>query len=156
MRSLRTATREQPQCINKDSAQPTIINKQNEVLKIYLWGVCVFIPCSVCPTLCDPMGCSLPGSSVHGILHARILELNAISSSRGSSWPRDQTCPPCIDREILYHQLTWEVPIPKNSGTMHCIKLMLKSDKKSNIKILAKIFASTCLCVFPYKFTYYF
>ena len=39
----------------------------------------------VCPILCDPNGCSLPGSSVHGILQARILEWVAISSSRGSS-----------------------------------------------------------------------
>ena len=41
--------------------------------------------------LCDPMDCSPPGSSVHGILQARILEWVAIPSSRGSSWPRDQT-----------------------------------------------------------------
>ena len=38
-----------------------------------------------CPTLCDPMDCSLPGSSIHGILQARILEWVAISFSRGSS-----------------------------------------------------------------------
>ena len=44
-----------------------------------------------CPTLCDPMDYSLPGSSVQGILQARILEWVAISSSRGSSQPRDQT-----------------------------------------------------------------
>ena len=44
-----------------------------------------------CPTLCDPMDCSLPGSSVHGIFQARILEWVAISFSRGSSWPRDRT-----------------------------------------------------------------
>ena len=44
-----------------------------------------------CPTLCDPVDCSLPGSSVHGILQARILEWVAISFSRGSSWLRDQT-----------------------------------------------------------------
>ena len=44
-----------------------------------------------CPTLFDPVDCSLPGSSVHGILQARILEWVAISFSRGSSWPRDQT-----------------------------------------------------------------
>ena len=52
--------------------------------------------------LCDPMECSLPGSSVHGILQARILEWVAISFSRGSSQPRDGTqvhhC-----RQILYH-----------------------------------------------------
>ena len=45
-----------------------------------------------CPTLCDLMDCSLPGSSVHEILQARILEWVAISSSRGSSRPSDQTC----------------------------------------------------------------
>ena len=44
-----------------------------------------------CPTLCDPMDCSLPGSSVHGIFQAKVLEWIAISSSRGSSRPRDQT-----------------------------------------------------------------
>ena len=42
-------------------------------------------------TLCDPMDCSPPDSSVHGILQARILEWVAISFSRGSSQPRDQT-----------------------------------------------------------------
>ena len=44
-----------------------------------------------CLTLCDPVECSLPGSSVHGILQARILEWVAISFSRGSSRPRDST-----------------------------------------------------------------
>ena len=44
-----------------------------------------------CLTLCDPMDCSLPGSSVHGIFQARVLEWVAISFSRGSSQPRDRT-----------------------------------------------------------------
>ena len=44
-----------------------------------------------CPTLCDPMDCYLPGSSVHGIFHAIVLEWIAISFSRGSSPPRDRT-----------------------------------------------------------------
>ena len=44
----------------------------------------------LCLTLCDPMDCSLPGSSVHGILQARLLEWVAIPFSRASSWPRDQ------------------------------------------------------------------
>ena len=44
-----------------------------------------------CLTLCDPMDCSLPGSSVHGIFQARVLEWVAVSFSRGSSQPRDQT-----------------------------------------------------------------
>ena len=46
---------------------------------------------SVVSDSCDPTDCSPPGSSVHGILQARILERVAISSSRGSSWPRDWT-----------------------------------------------------------------
>ena len=45
----------------------------------------------LCPTLCYPMDCSLPGSSLHGILQARVLEWGAISFSRGSSRCRDRT-----------------------------------------------------------------
>ena len=48
----------------------------------------VCVSAQSCPTLCDPMNCSPPGSSVHGILQARILEWVAISSSTASSWPR--------------------------------------------------------------------
>ena len=44
-----------------------------------------------CPTLCDPMDCSLPGSSIHGIFQVRVLKWVSISFSRGSSRPRDQT-----------------------------------------------------------------
>ena len=44
-----------------------------------------------CPTLSDPMDCSLPGFSVHGIFQARVLEWAVISFSRGSSQLRDQT-----------------------------------------------------------------
>ena len=59
-----------------------------------------------CPTLCDPMDCSPPGSSVHGISQARMLEWDAIASSRGSFQPRGGTCVSCIScigRRILYH-----------------------------------------------------
>ena len=59
-----------------------------------------------CPTLCDPMNHSLPGSSVHGILQARILEWVAIPSSRGSSWPGNWTHVSyvfCLDMQVLYH-----------------------------------------------------
>ena len=49
-----------------------------------------------CLTLCDPMNCSLLGSSVHGIFQARILEWVAVSFSRGYFWPRDRTCVSCI------------------------------------------------------------
>ena len=50
----------------------------------------------LCPTLCDPMDCSLPSSSVHRIFQAIVLEWIAISFSRGSSWPRDGTWVSCI------------------------------------------------------------
>ena len=62
---------------------------------IILVCVCVLVA-QLCPTLCDPMDCSPPGSSVHGILQARILEWVAISFSRGSSWLRDWTQVSCI------------------------------------------------------------
>ena len=73
-------------------------NKSNmtEKLSLYIWYslnfvcVCVLVAQS-CPTLCDPMDCSPPGFSVHGILQARILEWVVISFSRGSSQPRDRT-----------------------------------------------------------------
>ena len=56
-----------------------------------------------CPILWDPKDCSPPGSSVHGNFQARILEWVAISFSRGSSQPSDQTQVSCIGRQILHH-----------------------------------------------------
>ena len=64
---------------------------------------------SLSPTICGPMDCSPPGSPVHGILQARILEWIAISFSRGSSQPRGRiciSCVSCIGRQILYHSAT--------------------------------------------------
>ena len=49
-----------------------------------------------CPTVCHPMHGNLPGSAVHGIFQARILERAAISFSRGSSQPKDRTRVSCI------------------------------------------------------------
>ena len=72
----------------------------------------------LCPTLCDPMDCNLPGSSVHGILQARILEWVAISSSRGSSQPRDWTWVSCLVGRRFNLWATREVP--------HASKVMLK------------------------------
>ena len=91
-----------------------------------LWAaslvVCVCVcACSVaklCPTLSDPMDCTLPGSSVHGIFQERILECVAITSSRRSSWPGDgllhwqedsfTTAPrgvlPCWVLPLIHHQ----------------------------------------------------
>ena len=66
----------------------------------------------LCPTLCDPLDCSPPGSSVHGVLQARILEWVAIVFSRGSSWSSDWTLH-C--RQILYclctREALWKVAL---------------------------------------------
>ena len=69
-----------------------------------------FSVAQLCTTLCDPIDCSLPGFSIHGIFQARMLEWVAISSSRGSSWPWDRTRVSCIGRQILYHWVIWESP----------------------------------------------
>ena len=63
-------------------AQIPVKESESEVSQLY-------------PTLCDPVDCNPPGSSIHGILQARILEWAAISFSRGSSQPRDQTWVSC-------------------------------------------------------------
>ena len=67
-----------------------------------LWSLLLMLSRVWC---CNPMDCSQPGSSVHGIFQARILEWVAISSSRGSSWPRAETSVsrgPCISRQLLF------------------------------------------------------
>ena len=80
-----------------------------------LYSCCVVA--KSCLTFCDTMDYSPPGSSVHGVLLARILEWVAISFSRGSSQTKDQTRVSCIGRQILtllvihsiynsFHQLT--------------------------------------------------
>ena len=92
----------------------------------------------MCVLSCSVMSDSLspPGSSVHEIFQARILEWVAISFSRGSSWPRDWTYISCISRvsrQILYHCATWKAglypwllvialnlqssPLPPSQGT---------------------------------------
>ena len=64
-------------------------------ISIWKWKVKVLVA-QLCLTLWDPMDCSPPGSSVHGILQARILDWLAISFSRGSSRPSDWTQVSCI------------------------------------------------------------
>ena len=76
----------------------------------------------LCLTLCDPADCSLPGSSVHGILQARTLEWVAISFSRGSFWPRDRThvsYVSCTDRRALYHCATWKAILYWGIAAVH-------------------------------------
>ena len=70
-----------------------------------------------CLTLCDPVDCSPPGSSVHGISQAGILVWVAITSCRISSQPRDQTHISCICSHILYHWATWKPLFIYSRGT---------------------------------------
>ena len=69
-----------------------------------------------CLTLfCNPMDCSPPGSPVHGVFQAGILEWVAISSCRGSFWPRDWTWVSCSSRHILFRWATFGKPCLKDS-----------------------------------------
>ena len=92
-----------------------------------LWNRCLVT--KSCPNLWDPMGCSLPASSVQGICQARILEWVVIPLSRGSSWPGVWTHVSYIGRQILYHWATW-----KNR-----MKYLSDSVNPSNILIMFKI-----------------
>ena len=68
----------------------TLDSKTPDILNLKRISVCAK-SLQLCTALCDPMDCSPSGSSVHGILQARILEWVAIPFSKGSSWPRDRT-----------------------------------------------------------------
>ena len=89
---------------------------------------------------CNPMDYSLPGSSVHGIFQARILEQVAISYSRGSSWPRDWThvsCISCTGMWILYHSASYSpylfifilIYSPGNWGAMRILNCICLTPK---------------------------
>ena len=84
-------------------AYQTLENESIETLP--LKGMCVYVSQSVVSDSCDPTDCSLPGSSVHGILQARILEWIAMPFSRGSSQPRDQPKSPTLQADSLLSEL---------------------------------------------------
>ena len=67
----------------------------------YWWHLCVCSFAQSCPTLCNPMLCSPLGSSVHGILQARILRWVAMPFSRGSSQPKYRTGSPALQADSL-------------------------------------------------------
>ena len=97
-----------------------------------------FSPWVVSDSFETPWTCNPPGSSVHGISQARILERVAISFSRGSSWPRDRGSISCIDRWILYHCTTWE------AQTHHkkCFFNVMLLGKDTLTNLLNNIFSS--------------
>ena len=95
-----------------------------------------------CPTLCDPMDCSPPGSSVHGILWARILEWVAMPSSRGPSQHKDQTRSATLQADSL----------PSEAGKPNriiCIDNYLKCKwiKCTNQKTRLAEQMKTCTCM---------
>ena len=82
-----------------------------------IWYMCVCAKLlQLCPTLFDPMDCSPPGSSLHGILQETILEWVAMPSSKGTSQSRDRTCvsrSSCVTgatREPLSYQGSPRIP----------------------------------------------
>ena len=106
--------------VKNSLCQPSqFVNQKNEALKdlitspnstwvrarscfmfclVHMGKLCVS---HLCPILCDPVDYSPPGSSVHGIPHARILEWVAIPFSRGSAWPMDRTSSPALQADSL-------------------------------------------------------
>ena len=82
-------------------ASPQISIHYAALISVLVWAPGSILPCGLgerecevtqlCPTLCNPMDCSLPGTSVHGTFQARVLEWGAISFSSGSCRPRDRT-----------------------------------------------------------------
>ena len=87
---------------------------QEKSLNLSLTGVGVCsqsaLVAQLCPALCNPMDCSLPGSSVHGILQARILEWVDIPFPRGSSQPRDWTWASCTAGRFFTNWAIREAP----------------------------------------------
>ena len=80
-----------------------------------------------CPTLCDPMNCSPPGSSVPGLLLVRILEWVAVPFPSGSFWPRDQTQVSCLAGRFFTIWATREALLDTyHSSDSLCIFRVLK------------------------------
>ena len=113
----------------------------------------------LCPTLCIPMDCSLPGSSVHRILQ-RILELIATPSSRGSSQPGDQIHVSCIVGEFFTNRATKEainsiLTSATFLRTVICIYIFCLSSHYSRLNNFALIeyqgssWIHICLFLFP-------
>ena len=98
-------------CFQNLSPRLKVKDTPNWVVRADLWlCACVFSNAhnQLRPTLCDSP--PLPGSSVHGISQARVLEWVAMPSSRGSSRPRDRTCISCTSGRFFTHWATWEAP----------------------------------------------
>ena len=91
-----------------------------------------------CPTLCDPRDCSLPGSSIHGIFQARVLEWVAISFSRRSSWPRDWTQVSCVAGRCFTFWATREARKPRSDYTSRRSGVSISADV-CTLEVISKL-----------------
>ena len=89
----------------------------------------------LCPTLCDPMDYRPPGSSVPGILHARILEWVAISFSRGSSQPRHRTQVSCIAGRFFTIWATRKAPSLVHMLSQKSVAYFININLISNMRV---------------------
>ena len=92
----------------------------------------------------DPVNRSLPGSSVCGILQARILKWVAVPFSRGSSQPRDWTCVFCIAGRFFTHWATWEAQSPCSAARKSTAMWSLHTARKSSPSPLITTRESPC------------
>ena len=111
-------------CLPLRSPVPIVHHHHQHIPRTCNMGIiyiCCYCCCSVtksCPTFCDPMDCSPPGSSVHGILQARILKWVTLPSFRGSSQHGDQTHISyvfCIGRWVTT-STTWKTQMLSYTG----------------------------------------
>ena len=111
---------------------------------------CAVLVTQSCPTICDPMDYSSTGSSVHGILQARILERVAIPFSRGSSWPRDRTW---VSRIAGRSFTVWATrgALGKEAGLWECLSLSSSpiTEQTARYPLRCTAFEELCLGVWP-------
>ena len=114
--------------------------------------------CSIahsCPTLCDPIDCSLPDSSVCKILQERKMERIAISYFMGSFQPRDWTlisCISCLAQQILYHWCHLENPEPDRNNELSQTEIF--SWVADGTRELEEERAMALLCIWQYLLTF--
>ena len=117
-----------------------MLSCRNRTLKSHTTGNYYYrcLVTKLCPTLRNPMDCSLPGSSVHRISHAKILKWVAIFFFRASSQPRDQTQVSCI--ACGFFKNFNKKPPPTN---LHYIVFILKVQSGSHQAII-QVLAGLC------------
>ena len=108
-----------------------------------------------CPTLCNPMDCSPPGSSVHGILQARILEWVAIPFSRGPSQHKDWTLVFCIAGRFLTVCIAGK-PIDKPKTQANDVPIEVWAEKDQEVLASIPLPSTHCLKCTPHHFDFSF